>query len=234
MIIEDTCESLGSKYKNKYLGTFGAFGTFSFYYSHQITSGEGGMIVTNNRKNYELLKIMRAHGWDRDLEKKKVSSKRFNFVNMGFNLRPLEVSAAIAQNQLYRLKKFSKIRHINRKKIIDSLKKHKNWNEQYQFVTPDKNLKPSWFGLPLLLKNKYVNKKKKIIKYLNKKGIETRPIISGNFLNQKASKLYKLNKKKETFPNAEYIEKAGFFIGLHTKKIGTKNLRVLTNHLLNF
>ena len=100
MIIEDTCESLGSKYKNKFLGTFGNFGTFSFYYSHQITSGEGGMVVTNNKKDYNLLKIMRAHGWDRDLNKNK--NKKFNFINMGFNLRPLEVSSAIAQNQLKR------------------------------------------------------------------------------------------------------------------------------------
>ena len=75
MIIEDTCESLGSKYKKKYLGTYGNFGTFSFYYSHQITSGEGGMIITNNKKDYELLKIMRAHGWDRDLEKKLLKIK---------------------------------------------------------------------------------------------------------------------------------------------------------------
>ena len=153
---------------------------------------------------------------------------------MGFNLRPLEVSAAIAHNQLKSLKKFSKIRQINRKKIIESLKKHKNWDEQYQFVIPDKNLQPSWFGLPLLIKGKHVSKKKQIIKNLNTCGIETRPIISGNFLNQRASKLYKLNKKKELFYNAEYIEKAGFFIGLHTKKIGIKTLQVLTNQLLNF
>ena len=234
LIIEDTCESLGSKYKNKYLGTYGNFGTFSFYYSHQITCGEGGMVVTNNKKDYDLLKIMRAHGWDRDLEKNEKKSKGFNFINMGFNLRPLEVSAAIAHNQLKSLKKFSKIRQINRKKIIESLKKHKNWDEQYQFVIPDKNLQPSWFGLPLLIKGKHVSKKKKIIKNLNTCGIETRPIISGNFLNQRASKLYKLNKKKELFYNAEYIEKAGFFIGLHTKKIGIKTLQVLTNQLLNF
>ena len=71
LIIEDTCESLGTKYKNKYLGNFGEFGTYSFYYSHQITCGEGGMIVTNIKKNYEMLKIMRAHGWDRDINKKK-------------------------------------------------------------------------------------------------------------------------------------------------------------------
>ena len=116
LIIEDTCESLGSKFKNKYLGTFGNFGTFSFYYSHQITSGEGGMVVTNNKKDYDLLKIMRAHGWDRDIDTNKRNSKKFNFINMGFNLRPLEVSAVIANNQLKRLKKFSLIRSINRKK----------------------------------------------------------------------------------------------------------------------
>ena len=234
LIIEDTCESLGSKYKKKYLGTYGNFGTFSFYYSHQITSGEGGMIITNNKKDYELLKIMRAHGWDRDLEKKINKDKKFNFINMGFNLRPLEVSAAIAQNQLRRLKKFSKVRNENRERIILKLKKHKKWMDQYQFVVPDKNLKPSWFGLPFLLKEKYAKKKKIIIKNLNKFGIETRPIISGNFLNQKASKIYNLNKNKEKFPNAEYIEKAGFFIGLHTKKIKSDKLTILTNQLLNF
>ena len=234
LIIEDSCESLGSKYKNKYLGTFGNFGTFSFYYSHQITSGEGGMIITNNKKDYELLKVMRAHGWDRDLEKNNKKAKKFNFINMGFNLRPLEVSAAIAQNQLRRLKKFSKVRNENREKIIEKLKKHKKLKDQYQFVIPDKNLKPSWFGLPFLLKEKYIKKKKKIIKNLNKFGIETRPIISGNFLNQKASKIYNLNKQNEKFPNAEYIEKAGFFIGLHTKNIKNNTLTLLTNQLLNF
>ena len=75
LIIEDTCESLGTKYKNKYLGNFGEFGTYSFYYSHQITCGEGGMIVTNIKKNYEMLKIMRAHGWDRDINKKNEKKK---------------------------------------------------------------------------------------------------------------------------------------------------------------
>ena len=117
------------------------------------------MVVTNNKKDYDLLKIMRAHGWDRDIDTNKRNSKKFNFINMGFNLRPLEVSAVIANNQLKRLKKFSLIRSINRKKIIEILKKHKNWDDQYQFVVPEKNLEPSWFGLPLLIKRKYLNKK---------------------------------------------------------------------------
>ena len=69
-LIEDTCESLGSKFKNKYLGTFGRFGTYSFYPSHQITSGEGGMIVCDDKQDYEILHSLRAHGWDRGLNKK--------------------------------------------------------------------------------------------------------------------------------------------------------------------
>ena len=230
LIIEDTCESLGTKYKNKYLGNFGEFGTYSFYYSHQITCGEGGMIVTNIKKNYEMLKIMRAHGWDRDINKK--NEKNFNFINMGFNLRPLEISAAIASNQLKRLKKFSKIRNENRGKIINSIRMHANWDNQYYFVETEKYLKPSWFGLPLLLNKKYLPYKNSILKHLKNNGIETRPIISGNFLNQKAAKIYKLNSKNEKFPNADYVEKAGFFIGLHTYKINNKMLKFLSNQLL--
>ena len=75
ILIEDTCESLGAKFKNKYLGTFGDFGTYSFYYSHQITSGEGGMIVCDNQDDYELLCSMRSHGWSRNLKNKKKLKK---------------------------------------------------------------------------------------------------------------------------------------------------------------
>jgi CDP-6-deoxy-D-xylo-4-hexulose-3-dehydrase len=66
IIFEDTCESLGSEYKQKKLGNFGDFGTYSFYYSHQITSGEGGMVVCKDKKDYNLLKCLRSHGWSRN------------------------------------------------------------------------------------------------------------------------------------------------------------------------
>ena len=71
ILIEDTCESLGSKYKNKYLGTFGEFSSFSFYSSHQISSGEGGMITCKNSEDYEIIKSLRSHGWSRGLKKEK-------------------------------------------------------------------------------------------------------------------------------------------------------------------
>lgn len=229
-LIEDTCESLGSTFNKKYLGSFGDFGTFSFYYSHQITAGEGGMIVCNDKKNYEIIHTLRAHGWDRGLKNNK---NNFNFINSGFNLRPLEISAAIGFNQFKRLNQFKKTRFDNRVKIINRLKRSKYWKDQFSFIDPIKKLDPSWFGLPILINENLKWKKNKFLAYLNKNGIETRPIISGNFLNQPSIKLYKLNEKKEIFKNAQDIEDRGFFIGIHVEPISNTQLDLLENKLLN-
>ena len=239
LLIEDTCESLGAKYNNKYLGTFGEFGTFSFYYSHQITSGEGGMIVCNNSYNYNILKSLRSHGWSRgtnfhNIYKKKFKKidDRFLFINSGYNLRPTDVQAAIALNQFKRLNTFISIRKKNRSKIIQKIKKNIKWNNQFHFVSHSKNISPSWFGLPILINKKYLNKKKKFLDYLTKIGIENRPILSGNFTNQPSTKLYKLNKKKLVFNNAQTIDDLGFFIGLHTKKMPNKIIEYIAKNLL--
>ena len=228
-LIEDTCESLGSKFNNKYLGTFGDFGTFSFYYSHQITAGEGGMIVCNKKEDFDIIHSLRSHGWDRGLKNDK---KNFNFINSGFNLRPTDINAAIGLNQFRRLNNFKKIRSENREKIIKRLKNSKNWKKQFSFIEPIRKLIPSWFGLPILINKRYVAKKNKFLNYLNRKKIETRPIISGNFLNQPSIKLYKLNNKKETFRGAQEIEDRGFFIGIHINKISNKQLELLEKNLL--
>tara|TARA_B100000029_G_scaffold269629_1_gene264969 strand:+ start:6402 stop:7628 length:1227 start_codon:yes stop_codon:yes gene_type:complete len=229
-LVEDTCESLGSKFGSKYLGTFGRFGTFSFYVSHQISAGEGGMIVCNDSNDYKTLYSLRSHGWDRGLDNKK--NNDFNFINSGFNLRPMDLTAAIGLCQFRRLNSMSKIRSENRKKIIESLTKSKLWSDQFVFLNPIKNLKPSWFGLPILINKKYLKNKKRFLKYLNENGIETRPIISGNFLNQPAIKLYKINENKKNFKGSQEIESRGFFIGLHTEKIEAKSLKYLTDKLL--
>lgn len=240
IIIEDTCESLGAKFKNKKLGTFGTFGTYSFYYSHQITSGEGGMIVTNNKENYNLIKSLRAHGWSRDIKLNKKFIKnykkidnRFLFINSGYNLRPTDIQAAIAKNQLKRLDQFINIRNRNRNLIIKKIKSNPKWSNQISFVKIRKDISPSWFGLPILISSKYKNKKKKFLSYLTKKGIENRPIISGNFLNQPAVNLYKLNQNKLNFTNAQKVEDLGFFIGLHTSILSDKLAIYIAEHLLN-
>tara|TARA_B100001248_G_C27351842_1_gene441746 strand:- start:89 stop:1318 length:1230 start_codon:yes stop_codon:yes gene_type:complete len=230
-LIEDTCESLGSTYNNKYLGTFGKFGSYSFYVSHQLIAGEGGMLVCNNSEDYKIAHTLRAHGWDRGLKKKQ--NTEFNFINSGFNLRPLDLTAAIGLSQLKRLGQSIKTRTHNRNKIINSILNSKKWNNQLSFLEPQKKLKPSWFGIPILLNKKLMKYKKQYLKKLNNNGIETRPIISGNFLNQPSIDLYKLNNKKEKFPIAQDIENRGFFIGLHTKKIEEKEIIKLTNNLLS-
>ena len=238
-LIEDTCESLGAKFDNKNLGTFGRFGTYSFYYSHQITSGEGGMITCDSIEDYNILKSIRSHGWSRDtIFLSKFSKKypqidnNFLFIGPGYNLRPTEIQGAIAFNQFKKLDKFIKLRKKNRSLIINALKKHKLWNNQFDFVKIEKNINPSWFGLPFLINKDLMVNKSKFLKYLTINGIENRPIISGNFLNQPAAKFYNFKYNPNDFINSNEIEKRGFFIGLHTKLINQKELRKLVNHLL--
>ena len=228
-LIEDTCESLGSRYGNKFLGNFGDFGTYSFYYSHQITSGEGGMITCNDKGDYNIIHALRAHGWDRGLKNNK---SNFNFINSGFNVRPNEISAAIGYNQFKRLNKLKNVRYINRDKIIYSLKSSNKWKNQFTFIEADEKLQPSWFGLPILINKKFISKKDKFLDYLNKCGIETRPIISGNFINQKSVELYNLNPNKLKFKGAQEIEDRGFFIGIHTESISNKKLSFISEKLL--
>ena len=206
-------------------------GTYSFYVSHQISSGEGGMIVCNSKSDYDLLYSMRAHGWSRKLNKASKKDTSFNFINSGFNLRSTDVSAAIGLNQFKRINKMIKIRTENREKIIKKIQSSQSWNNQFSFLKINNKVKPSFFGLPILLDQRYLGKKYKFLSYLNKIGIETRKIISGNFINQESVKLYKFNKSKYTFPKAQEIEDRGFFIGLHPRKISNIELDYLEKNL---
>ena len=232
-LIEDTCESLGSKYNNKYLGTFGDFSSFSFYASHQISSGEGGMICCKNEDDYEILKSLRSHGWSRGLKKeKKIATKnknldkRFIFYNSGFNLRPTDVSASIGHSQLKDLDTFIEARLINRKNIKKEFTKSKKINQYIHIIEETKNVKPSWFGIPMLLSK--VKNRSKFINKIEKLGVETRPIISGNFLKQPAIKKYKLNTNR-IFKNADFINNCGFFIGLPTNKLSLIKIKKIVN-----
>ena len=114
MIIEDNCNPFGAEYNTKKTGTIGLLGTFSFFFSHHISTMEGGMIVTDNEELYHILLSLRAHGWTRSLPKenlvvKKSSNKfkeSFRFVLPGYNVRPLEMSGAIGSIQLKNFQNF--------------------------------------------------------------------------------------------------------------------------------
>jgi CDP-6-deoxy-D-xylo-4-hexulose-3-dehydrase len=234
ILIEDNCESLGSKYKNKYLGTYGDFSSFSFYSSHQISSGEGGMICCKDKNDYNIIKSLRSHGWSRGTsfenevyKKNKFLDKRFIFFNSGYNLRPTEVSAAIGHNQFKRMDKLIKIRNFNRKKIINSLLNNSYLKNKIDFYYENKFVNPSWFGLSIKILIKNFNKKK-IIKKLENNGIETRPIISGNFADQPAAKLYGISLNQK-FPNTDKVYNSSFFIGLPTKQINNNFLKKIVS-----
>jgi CDP-6-deoxy-D-xylo-4-hexulose-3-dehydrase len=234
ILIEDNCESLGSKYKKKYLGTYGDFSSFSFYSSHQISSGEGGMICCKDKNDYNIIKSLRSHGWSRGTsfeneiyKKNRFLDKRFIFFNSGFNLRPTEVSAAIGHNQFKRMDKLMKIRNINRKKIINSLLNNSYLKNKIDFYYENKFVNPSWFGLSIKILIKNFNKNK-IIKKLENNGIETRPIISGNFADQPAAKLYGISLNQK-FPNTDKVYNSSFFIGLPTKQINNNFLKKIVS-----
>jgi len=237
ILIEDTCEALGSTYKNKPLGTFGDFSSFSFYYSHHITSGEGGMVCTKNKKYLEILKSLRSHGWSRDLKNNKIFSKKYKnidknwiFINSGFNLRTTDINAAIGLEQLKRIKKILSIRKYNFLKIKKSLLKNKKYNNQFTILDDQEHANTAWFGIPIILNFDNKKYKQKLMNNLNNKGIMTRPIISGNFANQPSIKLYKIKIDSE-LPNSNLVDKKGFFLGLHNIKISDAKLKFLTDSI---
>ena len=224
ILIEDACESIGAKYKKKHLGTYGDFSTFSFYFSHQISSVEGGMVCCKSKEDENIIKSLRSHGWAKDLSNQKKIEKKFNkinnkflFINSGFNFRPTDIQAAIGLSQFNSLDAFIKIRKINRDKIIKKLTSDKRWKNQVSFINNNKYINPSWFGLSMLLNKKYKNYRNKIFNHLDKLGIENRPIISGNFLKQPALRKYNLKQKSKNFPQANFVHEHGLFVGLKNK-----------------
>ena len=150
--------------------------------------------------------------------------KRFIFYNSGFNVRSTDVAASIGLSQFKDLDNFIKSRNLNRKKIINELDKSKKIQDKITIIRENAGVKASWFGIPMILSKK-INKRL-FIKKIEDKGIETRPIISGNFLKQPSIKKYNL-KTKFKMKNAEYINDFGFFIGLPTKPISTLIIKKL-------
>ena len=116
--------------------------------------------------------------------------------------------------------------------IIKKLKSSPKWNNQFNFVEVPKDIKPSYMGLAIILNKKYKLKKKKFIEFLEHKGIETRPILSGPFTNQPSTKLFNLNQNNKKFPECQTVQDLGFLIGLNSKKIQIKKLNFVVDNML--
>jgi CDP-4-dehydro-6-deoxyglucose reductase, E1 len=240
-LIEDTCESLGSTYNGKKLGTFGDFGTYSFYYSHHITTIEGGMIVCNNKEDYELLKCLRSHGWIRQLDDKEKYIKdnpnvdpRFLFVNLGYNLRPMETQGAMGLNQLKKLDLKNNNRVINHNRILDKLLNDSRNLEIFNSPKKQINSEPAWFSLTIILGEKYVKHYKSFLEYLTMSGVENRPIVTGNFARQPVFKYLDIDINPESFKGAEILHNRGFFIGLSCEIMDNNKIDELVNIFYNY
>lgn len=198
IVIEDCCESLGAD-----VGRHGNLATYSFYFSHHITTLEGGMVVAKNEGDADLLRILRAHGWTREMKGPKPHfpgmDDKFTFINAGYNLRASEVNVAIGLIQYPKLEKFV----ASRRKTANRLKEiFKNLS-----VMTQEDNGSSWFGFPIVTSTP-------LREHFENNGIETRPIICGNIARQPGMKLWP-HRILGDLAYADEVMKYGFAIPCH-------------------
>ena len=237
-LIEDVCESHGATFKNKKLGTFGLISNFSFYYAHHMTTIEGGMICTNDKKIYEMSRILRSHGMLREsgnksyekkvIKKNKTLSPQFTFLYPALNFRNTEIGAAIGLNQLKNLTKNNSNRSNNFKYFINLLDGNKYWKAF--------DLKGnSNYAFPIILKTKNISKRNLFERVLEKNGIEFRRGTAGggNQLRQPYLKEFSKNINFKKFKNVDHIHFFGYYIGNYPtlKKSKIKEIAIILNKI---
>ena len=215
-LLEDNCESLGATYDGQMGGTFGLMGSYSSYFSHHITTMEGGCITTDDEELYHILLTIRAHGWTRNLPKKNMVTgtksdnsfeESFKFVLPGYNVRPLEMNGAIGIEQIRKLPNFIKVRRMNADHFKKSFMEH-----PFMYIQSEIG-ESSWFGFALIIKDGSNITREEVVNLLNKSNIESRPIVTGNFLKNSEVLEYFDYRVFGSTINAEYIDENGLFVG---------------------
>jgi len=184
LLLEDSCESVGSKYGDRKTGSFGLMSSFSFYFGHHLSTIEGGMVCTDDFKMYNILKSIRAHGWNRDLDEPfKTDIKNgievdefkdlYTFYYSGFNFRSTDLQAFIGASQIDKIDNVVKRRHDNFMLYQNNIK------NDYWKINPTNNSYVSSFAYPLI-----TPKIKEVVQALGDNDIETRPLICGSIKNQ--------------------------------------------------
>lgn len=217
VLLEDNCESMGAVYKKRQTGTIGLMGSFSTFFSHHISTMEGGCITTDDEELYHVLLSLRAHGWTRNLpDNNSVTGKKssdtftesFKFVLPGYNVRPLEMSGAIGREQLKKLSAFVKARRDNACYFQELFENH-----PYLIIQKEIG-ESSWFGFSFLIKKGAEVTRESLVAKLKNANVDVRPIVAGNFVKNDVIRFfdYEVNGSLDT---AEHIDKYGFFIGNH-------------------
>jgi len=230
LLLEDVCESMGSKYKGRYLGTFGLASFFSMYFGHHLSTIEGGFINTNDEELYHMLIMMRSHGWDRDLPdwKQKELRQKYNlnefeslytFYVPGFNFRSTDLQAFIGLRAIDRLDGYAKKRNENFIKYFNNVE-----NNELNLRIDEEDF-ISNFAMPILNKNR-----NEIVKELVMNGVEVRPLIAGNIANKP---MWFETYGKINLPNADVIDKNGFYLPNH-QDMTHENIEKITNILKKY
>lgn len=236
LLIEDNCESLGTIYKDRLLGNYGLASTFSFYVGHHMSTIEGGAICTDNKRLANMLRLVRAHGWDRNLDsmsqlsfskKHKINSlfySRYTFYDLGYNLRPTEINGFIGNTQIKFLSQIIKKRNRNFLKIAPKIYKH---SDKFYAIKWDHIDLLSNFAIPIICKSKAI--RDEILAKCNDK-IEVRPIVGGNITKQPFFKKH-TRKKSVIYPNAEILQNQGFYIG-NNPELTNKEIETILKTIL--
>lgn len=235
-VIEDVCESLGATYHGQKVGSFGDVSTFSFYFSHHISTIEGGMVLTNSSILSDICRSMRSHGWMRDLlSKADVIAKnptidaRFLFPHTGYNLRPAEIQGAFGIHQLPKLEGLVEMRRANAAYLNEALAPYAEW---LMLPSEAPNTRHSYMGYPITIKPKAPFTKAQLVDFLEHKGLATRPLLTGNIIHQPAMAeiTYRVS---GSLANAQYIHDNGFYIGPH-QGIGQVEREAIVSYFQEF
>ena len=217
VLMEDNCESLGAEFEDRKAGTFGVMGSFSTFFSHHISTMEGGLIVTDDEELHHILLCLRAHGWTRNLPKHnqvcgtKIDDpfeESFRFVLPGYNLRPLEMEGALGIEQLKKLPSLITNRRQNGALLQEAMSNHP------ALMIQRETGKSSWFGFSMVIRHGVEMTRTKLLNRLNELGIESRPIVAGNFAKNEVVKHFDAE-VHGTLENADHIDRHGLFIGNH-------------------
>jgi len=233
ILLEDCCDALGSKYKDKQLGSFGEMSSCSFYPAHHITMGEGGFVCTSNKEQEMVVKSFRE--WGRGCYcsgkaaaclKNGMCKKRFSnwlpsmpdeifdhkyvYEEIGYNLKPLDLQAAMGLVQLEKLDEIIQLRKKNYNKLYNIFSKYED-----KFILPKATdgSDPSWFAFPLTVKPNAGFKRTDITMFFEDNKIQTRNYFGGNILLQPAYKDYASGNPMVDYPNATYATTSTFFLG---------------------
>jgi CDP-6-deoxy-D-xylo-4-hexulose-3-dehydrase len=222
ILLEDNCESQGTEFQGKKLGNFGLMSSFSTYFGHTMSTIEGGMVCTNDKDVYDLLKMLRSHGWDRDLDEETQNKFRerwgvddfsalYTFYEPGFNLRSTDLQAVIGIAQLDKVDGWIDQRNENLGYFLETIKKKDTKKKIWRPTEHPESFTAS-FCYPMIFSTK--KDKDKAVAALLENGVETRPLICGSMGTQPF--FVKRYGRHETL-NASKVDECGIYVPNHPK-----------------